>query len=77
MTTLYDISWAFTVYHLLQLTLNAMCHKREFISFYKGEEGKKSYVKPPVAKGFHMLKYTIVNRSTETFGSSNSACFEG
>lgn len=50
MTTLYDISWAFTVYHLLQLTLNAMSHKRQSSSHFT--KGEKSYVKPPVAEGF-------------------------
>lgn len=63
MATLYDISWAFTVYHLLQLPLNAVGHKRQSSShFTKGKGGRNPIQILQSEKGFHMLKCTIVNR---------------
>ena len=41
MATLYDISWAFTVYHLLQLPLNAIGHKRQSSSHFTKEKGEE------------------------------------
>lgn len=41
MTTLHDISWAFTVYYLLQFTLNAMGHKRQSSSHLQRGRGKE------------------------------------
>lgn len=78
MATLYDISWAFTVYHLLQLPLNATGHKRQSSPhFTKGKGGRSPVQILQPQKSFHMLKCTIVDRFIESFGNSNSACFEG
>lgn len=81
MATLCDISWAFTVYHLLQLLLNAMGHKRQSSSHFTKGNGTRSPVQILQSqKGFHMLRCTILNRFIDfdgTFGNSNSACFEG
>jgi len=81
MATLYDISRAFTVYHLLQLPLNAVGHKRQTSSHFAEVKGGSSSVQILQSqKGFHVLKCTTMNRFTEsdgTFGNSNFACLEG
>lgn len=81
MATLYDISWAFTVYHLLQLPLNATGHKRQSSSHFIEGKGAMSPVQILQSqKGFHMLKCAITNRfidSDGTFGNSNSVYLDG